>query len=192
MTRRRARRRTTREISDASRRILNSHLDPGEEVVAQGRADFLRHRGDVPQGSGHILLLVTSERIVWTGFGGRSPVASVPFESLKHVEEGMYQHRYVVALHHRPAVRLVCEPRHTFLWWTWGNAHVTRPRTETIFGFSRRDTVAARAIRDRIARLDVPVEQLALPRPLPREAGGTFLRTKSPRLAGIFRHRFVR
>ncbi len=161
---------TTSALSDRAREVLGSALEDDEDVLAWGRADHLLDISEAPGGSGYTFLGITATRIVWTSLlQPRSP-SILLFSSLVSWSAGDYLQRWVVALRHAPVRRPEHVPRRRFLRWEWGNAEVLVERTETIFEFSRRETAAARRLRERLQVLIGPEDAPLSFRPGTREA----------------------
>lgn len=125
------------------RRRLLSTLPRGEDVLAEGRL-----RG------GFTYVLVTPRRVV-VAESGRD--VSLPFERITGAEEIVEEtHRYALRLEHRairrPRDRLL--RRRVFPWDLaahWRSLRRwRRQRHETVLRFSRRDTEAATAVRERV------------------------------------------
>ena len=135
------------EISEKTERFLSGALDPGEKVVARGRAEVARYKTSLPLGSTYDYLLVTNRRVLWASLWPEI-VSQLSLEDVTAFADSEFQgHRYVLAVQHRPTTFLEWQPRWKVLWFEWGNMHAYRQRTETRFGFSRRDTEAALALR---------------------------------------------
>lgn len=172
-------------FSDRAKARLSVSLEPDERVVAWGRVDALRSPSEVPRGSAYSFIAVTPSRVLWIG---HECVETLPFDIVSSFSDGLYQHRYVLLLHHATTTRIEWVPKHRVLWWEWGNASAALPATEVAFEFSRANTEAAKAIRSQLRRYEVPFAgQLALPAPPPREVG-TFLRATR---WGLIRHRLL-
>jgi len=120
---------------------LLATFEAGERVLAEGR----QHKG--------WYLLVSGSRILIDGFSG--PV-SIPFDRITGVEEEIFEtHRYRLRVFHQTIALPPERPP-----WPWDiPEHLRRYRRrrrdakQTVLMFSRRDTAAARAIRDRLRRL---------------------------------------
>ena len=139
--------------------------------------DVLRSLSQVPRGGGGDLLVVTENRIIWTGHTGTE---FVPFEAIRSFSVGRYQHRYVLRLNHDETIRTEWVPKHRLLWWRWGNATAALPATEITFEVSRENTEAAQTIRSQLRTHRVPSAlALDLPTPPPRDWDtGTFRRAR--------------
>jgi len=99
--------------------------------------------------------MVTDRHLRWV------PGVSLRFETavaLDDVTEALEQisaHRYAITVQHAPVRALRRVPAHRFLTFEWGNATEVRTLKRTMLAFSRRDTDAARALRDQLARRGV-------------------------------------
>jgi hypothetical protein len=131
------------ELRDRKRRRLLRLLDPDEQVEGEGTT--------IP---GKKLLLVTSRRLVIEAPRG---ILSLPFDHVTGAREEVFDtHRYRLRLEHQP---IGLPPEKRPLPWDLP-AHISRMRRrrrqkrETVLEFSRRETLAAAAIRRQlVARL---------------------------------------
>jgi hypothetical protein len=149
--------------------LLVGQLEPGERVLAQGRAfeppDPLRFDlSTVISGPG-CAVAVTERGALWVSRDDQRWVRSLPFALVAFYTEITQAHRYALALDHQRIERLQWAPAHQLLWWSWGTAEAVRPVTSSVLAFSRRDTKAARAIRSRLQAIGVPARE---PRSLPK------------------------
>jgi hypothetical protein len=164
-----------RELLESCEADLRARLEPDEQVVAVGRCEDVTDRGDVDQGgAGWTLVMVTDRHLRWV------PQVSLRFETavdLDDVAEALEQtsaHRYAMTLHHAPVRALRQVPAHRFLMFEWGNATAVRTMKRTVLAFSRRDTDAARALREQLARRGVVVKVVPGPPRRARPASGTY------------------
>jgi hypothetical protein len=148
---------------------LRARLEPDERVVAVGRCEDVTDRGGVDQGgAGWTFVMVTDRHLRWL------PEVSLRFETavnLDDVAEALEQisaHRYAMTLRHAPVRALRRVPAHRFLTFEWGNATVLRTLKRTMLAFSRRDTDAARALREQLARRGVVAKAVPGPPRAPR------------------------
>jgi hypothetical protein len=132
---------------------LRARLEPDELVIAVGRCEDITDLGGIDQGgAGWTFVMVTDRHLRWV------PHVSLRFETaivLDDVTEALEQisaHRYAMTLHHAPVRALRQVPAHRFMTFQWGNAIALRTLRRTMLAFSRRDTGAARALRDQLAR----------------------------------------
>ena len=149
--------------------LLVARLQPGERVLARGRAfepsDALWFDlSTVISGPGGALA-VTERWALWVSRDDERWVRSLPFALVRSYAEIAQAHRYALALNHQRIERLQSVPAHQLLWWSWGNAEAVRSVTSSVLAFSRRDTKAARAIRSRLQAMGVPAGE---PRSLPK------------------------
>ena len=136
--------------------LLLARLEPGEQVLARGRAfepsDVLRFDlSTVISGPG-CAVAVTERCVLWVSRDDDRWVRSLPFALVRSYAEITQAHRYALALDHESIERLQSVAAHQLLWWSWGNAEAVQAVTSTVLAFSRRDTKAARAIRSRLPR----------------------------------------
>jgi hypothetical protein len=148
--------------------LLVARLEPGERVLARGRAFEPRDAlgldlAMVISGPG-CAVAVTERRVLWVSRDDQRRVRSLPFALVRSYTEITQAHRYALALDHQRIDRRQWVPAHQLLWWSWGNAEAVRPVTSSVLAFSRRDTKAARAIRSRLQAIGVPAGE---PRSLP-------------------------
>jgi hypothetical protein len=148
--------------------LLVARLEPGERVLARGRAFEPRDAlgldlAMVISGPG-CAVAVTERRVLWVSRDDQRRVRSLPFALVRSYTEITQAHRYALALDHQRIDRRQWVPAHQLLWWSWGNAEAVRPVTSSVLAFSRRDTTAARAIRSRLQAIGVPAGE---PRSLP-------------------------
>jgi hypothetical protein len=162
--------------------LLVGRLEPGERVLARGRAfepgDPLRFDLSMVIGGPGCAVAVTERRVLWVGRDDQRWVRSLPFALVRFYTEITQAHRYALALDHQRIDRVWWVPAHRLLWWSWGTAEAVRPVASSVLAFSRRDTKAARAIRSRLQAIGVPAGQ---PRSLPKygrpgEVSSGFLR----------------
>jgi hypothetical protein len=152
--------------------LLVGRLEPGERVLARGRAfephDALGFELSMVISGPGCAVVVTEHRVLWLS-GGEDQrwVRSLPFALVRSCTEITQAHRYALVLDHQRMDRLQRVPAHQMLWWSWGDAEAVRPATSSVLAFSRRDTEAARAIRSRLQALAVPARE---PRSLPKRA----------------------
>ena len=148
---------------------LRARLDPDEQVIAVGRCEDVTDRGGVDQrGAGWTFVMVTDRHLRWV------PGVSLRFETAVDVDdvtealEQISAHRYAMTLHHAPVRALRQVPAHRFMTFRWGNATALRTLTRTMLAFSRRDTDAARALREQLARRGVVAKVVPGPPRRPR------------------------
>jgi hypothetical protein len=134
---------------------LRARLEPDEHELAVGRCADVTDRGGVEGGAGWTFVMVTDRRLRWV------PGVSLRFETavdLDDVTDALEQtsaHRYAMTLDHAPVRAIRRVPAHRFLTFRWGNATAVRTLGRTVLAFSRRDTAAARALREQLARRGV-------------------------------------
>jgi hypothetical protein len=139
--------------------LLLARLEPGERILAQGRA-FEPYRdsfelSELISGPG-CAVVVTDRRVLWVSRSDQRWVRILPFAVVGSYLELTQAHRYALVLDHKSMVRWRWVPAHRFLGWSWGNAEDLRPVSRSVLGFSRRDTAAARAIRRQLEAAGVP------------------------------------
>jgi hypothetical protein len=103
--------------------LLVGQLEPGERVLAQGRAfeppDALRFDlSTVISGPG-CAVAVTERGALWVSRDDQRWVRSLPFALVAFYTEITQAHRYALALDHQRIERLQWAPAHQLLWWSW-------------------------------------------------------------------------
>ena len=157
------------ELLESCEADLRAHLEPDEQVVAVGRCEDITLRGDIDNGgAGWTFVMVTDRHLRWV------PHVSLRFETaldLDDVTQALEQvsaHRYALTLLHAPVQALRQVPAHRFMTFEWGNATEVRPLERTRLAFSRRDTDAARALREQLARRGAVAKAVLSPPRAPR------------------------
>lgn len=174
--------------------LLEARLDPGERILARGRA-FELHADlgldlDLGGGGPGVAVAVTEQRVLWAGRADRRWVRELRFDRTRSYTEVTRAHRYALALDHDGLDRLVWAPAHRFLVWSWGNAEVVRPMTTTVLAFSRPDTEAVLAVRSRLEAAGVRANgPRRLPRPRRTDTGRRTLVRALPGREGPLRGR---
>jgi hypothetical protein len=149
---------TESEYTAKVRGFLSGQLDADEPILAQGTGEERRRLSrNVTSGSGDFFL-VTPRRLLWSPTGSPDHRVSLDFDAVTSWSEGTQYHRYALVLRHAVVERIGWAPAHRVLWFEWGDTEKMKQQTQTILHFSRRDTKVASAIRDQIARRNVPTE----------------------------------
>jgi hypothetical protein len=144
---------TLRELLDACDVHVRAHLDEDEQVLATGRCEDITERGSINSGgAAWTYVMVTNRRLRWVPHAEVRFEASLDLDDVTEVSERSHGHRYAIDLAHRPLSRPHSAPAHRFLMFAWGDTVVTTPLSHTQLAFSRRDTEAARALRDQLVR----------------------------------------
>jgi hypothetical protein len=148
----------TKDLSEKCLRVLRPNLELGEVEIARGRCDYFPFLAGVPNGSAYTFLVVTNDRIMWTDFLGPERVYDVRFSDLRSFSEGSYKHRWVVLLHHGPAVRMESISPKWYRPTSWHMPPTEGPvdRAETVLEFSRRETAAAQALILKLEEFRIP------------------------------------
>lgn len=149
---------TTKDLSERCLSVLRQHLQPGEVEIAWGRCDYRPTLAEAPLGSGHTFVLLTDNRTLWTDFLGPERVYDLRFSDLRSFSEGSYKHRWVVLLHHGPAVRMESISPKWYRPTSWHMPPTDEPveRTKTVLAFSRRETAAAQVLLLKLEEFGVP------------------------------------
>jgi len=165
-----------RERLESCEADFRARLDPDEHVVAVGRCEDITDRGGVDQGgAGWTFVMVTDRHLRWV------PGVSLRFETavdLDDVTDALEQisaHRYAMTMHHAPVRALRRVPAHRFMTFRWGNATAVLTMRRTRLAFSRRDTEAARALREQLARRGVVAKVVPGPPRRPRPDTKTYV-----------------
>lgn len=160
-----------RELIAACDAQMRSHLEAGEEVLAVGRAEDATERAGGM--AGWTFVMVTDRALRWVMHLNPKLESSLDLDSVTEVTEQTVAHRYAIDLEHRPITRLHHVPAHRFLIWEWGDDLADTVFTRTSIAFSRRDTAAAMALRERLAARGVLAAKLPTRQgePFPRQDG---------------------
>jgi hypothetical protein len=138
---------------------VRTHLEVGEQVIAVGRCADITELTDIEQGGvARTYLMITDRRLRWVEHYALANEASMNLSDITSYSERTLAHRWAILLTH-PSVE------HRRLW--PGRAMPADvamelrvagrlrdepgPVTFTEFAFSRRDTAAARALREALA-----------------------------------------
>ena len=103
-------------------------------------------------GAASTFIMVTDRMLRWVPDADLELEASLDLRDVTRVWERSFRHRYAIALEHGPLTRPHWVPAHRVLTFAWGDRLVTTPLTRTRLAFSRRDTEAATALRERLSR----------------------------------------
>ena len=95
--------------------------------------------------------MVTDRRLRWVPRVRLRYETAVELDDVTDAFERTSAHRYAMALRHAPVRALRDVPRRTVPRFQWGNAEAVRTLGITTLAFSRRDTEAARALREQLA-----------------------------------------
>jgi hypothetical protein len=146
---------------------LRRRLEPDERVVEVGRAEDITLRGTIEAGgAAWTFVMVTDRSLRWVPQCRLRYVTAVGLEDVTGALERTSAHRYAIRLRHQPIQALRDVPKHRFLGFRWGNTDALRTLRITTLAFSRRDTKAARALREQLAlRGMVPKTVPSPPRP---------------------------
>jgi hypothetical protein len=168
-----------RERLESCEADLRARLEPDEHVFAVGRCEDVTDRGGAdPGGAGWTFVMVTDRRLRWV------PGVSLRFETavdLDDVTDAIEQtsaHRYAVTLDHAPIRALRMVPAHRFMTFRWGDATAVRTLSRTRLAFGRRDTDAARALREQLARRGIVASAVPNPPRRPRTDPSNVLRRR--------------
>jgi hypothetical protein len=142
-------------------------------VVAVGRAEDITLRGDIDAaGAAATFVMVTDRYLRWVPHRRLRYATAVGLDDVTGALERTSAHRYAIRLRHQPIQALREGPKHRILGFEWGSADAIRALDVTILAFSRRDTKAARALREQLARRGMVPRSLPgplrPPRPDPR------------------------
>jgi hypothetical protein len=148
---------------------LRARLQPDEHVVAVGRCEDVTDRGGVDLGgAGWTFVMVTDRHLRWVPGVSLRFETAVDLDDVTEAHEQVSAHRFAITLRHTPVRALRQVPAHRFLTFQWGNAVALRTLSTTRLAFSRRDTDAARALREQLARRGVVAKVIPGPPRRPR------------------------
>jgi len=102
-------------------------------------------------GAAWTFVMVTDRRLRWVPDARPRFEAALDLDGVTAVSQRMKTHRYAIALEHAPLRRLHHVPAHRLLMFAWGNAVAEDLFTRTELASSRRDTAAARALREQLS-----------------------------------------
>jgi hypothetical protein len=157
-------------LLDARAVDLRARLEPDERVIAIGRAEDITLRGDIDAGgAGWTFVMVTDRHLRWVPRCRLHYATTVPFDDVTTVLERTSAHRYAISLRHGSIQALRSVPAHRFLHFQWGDTDAVRTLRITTLAFSRRDTRAARALREQLALRGVVPRIVRSPPRKPRE-----------------------
>ena len=157
-------------LLDACGVDLRARLAPDERVVAIGRAEDITLRGDIDAGgAGWTFVMVTDRHLRWVPRCRLRYATALPLDEVTAALERTSAHRYATSLRHGPIQALRSIPTHRLLHFQWGDTDAVRTLRITTLAFSRRDTKAARALREQLARRGVVPRIVPSPPRKPRE-----------------------
>jgi hypothetical protein len=158
-----------RERLESCEADLRAHLDPDEHLVAVGRCEDVTDRGGVDQGgAGWTFVMVTDRHLRWVPGVSLRFETAVDLDDVTDASEQISAHRYAMTMHHAPVRALRQVPAHRFMTFRWGNAIALLTLSRTRLAFSRRDTEAARALREQLARRGIVAKVVPGPPRHPR------------------------
>jgi hypothetical protein len=160
-------------LLDACEEHLRARLEPNERVIAVGRAEDVTLRGGIDSGGATwTFVMVTDRHLRWVPHCRLRYATAVSLDDVTGALERSSAHRWAIRLRHGTVRALREVPKHRFLTYQWGNIDAVRSLRFTTFAFSRRDTKAARALREQLARRGIVPRVVAgpprKPRPDPR------------------------
>jgi hypothetical protein len=139
-------------LLDACAVDLRARLEPDERVVAIGRAEDIILHGDIDNGgAGWTFVMVTDRYLRWVPGCRLQYATALPFDDVTTALEWTSAHRYATSLRHGPIQAVRSVPAHRFLHYRWGDTDAVRTLGITTLAFSRRETEAARALREQLA-----------------------------------------
>ena len=131
---------------------LRGRLEADERVIAVGRAEDITLRGDIDAGgAAWTFVMVTDRYLRWVPYCRPRYVTAVRLDDVTDALDRTSAHRYAIRLRHATIRALRDVPKYRFLGFQWGNTDAVRLLRMTTLAFSRRDTQAARALRDQLA-----------------------------------------
>jgi hypothetical protein len=158
-----------KDLLDACAEGLRRGLEPNEHVTAVGRAEDVTARGGIDSGgAAWTFVMVTDQHLRWVPHGRLRYATDVDLDDVTGALERSNAHRWAIRLRHGTVRALRDVPKHRFLTYQWGNIDAVVPLRFTTLAFSRRDTEAARALRDQLARRGIVPRVAAGPPRKPR------------------------
>jgi hypothetical protein len=147
---------TGQGLRDEFEARVEARLEEGEKALDWGSCRDITEQGTTDlQGGNLVHVLITDRRLIW-GPPQRLPfLASLQLDDVDSCAEETVKHRYAIRLTHAPLDRLHTVPAHDLILFKWGDKDVVGSFTTTILVFSRRDTLAARALRVQLSRRGV-------------------------------------
>jgi hypothetical protein len=150
---------------------LRASLEREERVIAVGRCEDVTDTGSIDAGgAGWTFVMVTDRRLRWVPRSLPRFEANVDFGDVTDTLEQTSAHRYAMTLVHAPVRALRVVPAHRFMTFRWGDATAVRTLSRTKLAFSRRDTDAARALREQLTLRGVVPRIVPSPPRDPRQA----------------------
>lgn len=149
---------TLRQQLDACETAIRSHLAADEDILAVGRCEDLSEGRKFSGGAGWTYIMVTNKRLRWAPHADPRFEASLMFDDVTAVSETS-DGPYAIALRHASIVRPRWARVRRAESLTPDTQATTTSTTRTEVGFSRRDTKAAVALRQQLARR-IPPEYL--------------------------------
>ena len=140
------------ERLDVCEADLRASLERDERMIAVGRCEDVTETGSIDAGgAGWTFVMVTDRRLRWVLDSLPRFEANVNHDGVSSALDTTSAHRYAITLHHVPVRALRQVPAHRLLTFRWGNATAVLTLSRTMLAFSRRDTEAARALREQLA-----------------------------------------
>lgn len=141
-----------KDLLDGCEEHLRARLEPNERVTAVGRAEDVTLRGGIDSGGATwTFVMVTDRYLRWVPHCRLRYATALALDDVTGALERSSAHRWAIRLRHGTVRALREVPKHRFLTYQWGNIDAVRPLCLTTFAFSRRDTKAARALREQLA-----------------------------------------
>ena len=150
---------TGRDLRRACDGVLRSHLDKDEEVLAVGTCTDVSESGWLMGGGGWTYVMVTNRSLRWVPGLRLNFEAVLGLDDVTGASERTSGHRYTIAMNHPRLYRPWLAPAHRFLMFQWGNKIEDRGFTRTALEFSRRETVAAKALREELRKRGLALDQ---------------------------------
>ncbi len=143
---------------------VRRHLSSDERVIAVGRCEDITELGGPERGGitgGYVM--ITSRKLRWVPHCDLAYEASLELDAITGATERSVAHHYAISLQHPPLERRRISPGRWFppelrdeLRARGQLREGTGPFAYTELAFSRRDTAAARALRDAISSRPSP------------------------------------
>jgi hypothetical protein len=149
-------------------------------VVAVGRGEDITLRGDIDQGgAAWTFVMVTDRHLRWVPGSRLRYETALDLDAVTGALERTSAHRYAISLRH-PAIRALRNvPKRRRFGYPSGDIDAVRELRISTFAFSRRDTVAARALRAELDRRGIVPRVIPSPPRPPRHRPGSYVLLRS-------------
>ena len=131
---------------------LRASLERDERMIAVGRCEDVTETGSIDAGgAGWTFVMVTDRRLRWVPRSLPRVEANVDLDGVTSALDMTSAHRYSITLRHAKVRALRIVRAAPLLRLSRGDTETVRESETTTLAFSRRDTKAARALREQLA-----------------------------------------